>query len=353
MPEKKDLLWPYQLNTAFLLIPLIWLISALILMVTYRYLGWPDSESLASVLLVVLLISLLPLLLRTLDYLSSRRASVETQLFKVDFSYAALAQSSIQREPVRLPANIGIPGTAVPESGTQIIRVLEDVSGNEVVVVDIEEGDAWWVTRLLALSGGAVRAGSPKAIVFVGMVSHHPGAFLGWVRPADALKAILRSKEAYLDRYLRAKRIAQQLFIFGDDQIIPTNLTLQQDVLNYTYNFEYKERGEAAFEQVLMDQLKSTFSANPAVTLTPLEDPPDRLTLSRLNELFSHCLFQDQVDLDQPDEVQIETFLKSEAPYIALVRNKKYESMLERSAGERLILRSFYEAMIKKEATTS
>jgi hypothetical protein len=293
MPNKNDLLWPYHQVIALVLVPVIWIVFTLILTITRKYLSWPDSGSLPTVIIVVVVISLVPLVLRTLDYLSSHRAAVETKLFKFDFSKAALAQSSIHREPVRLPANIGIPGTAIPESGQQIISVLDDATRNEIVIVDIEEGDAWWVTRFLALSGGAVRAGSPKAIVFVGTVSNKTGTFIGWIRPAEALKAIVKSRDDYLLRYLRAKRIAQQVFLFGDDQIIPTGLTLQQDVLNYTYNVEYKERGEAALEQILMDQVKTTYSANPTVKLNPLESPPDKLTLSRLKDLFGHCLFQE------------------------------------------------------------
>jgi hypothetical protein len=347
MRDKKDLLWPYKLNFTFLVVLLIWIMCGLILALTYSYLGWPDRSALPTVLIVVLILGLLPLMLRLLDYLSIRRASVDAKLFKIDFSNAAVSQTSIETVSVQLPANIGIPGTALMESGVQIIDVLDDAPRNEVVVVDLEDGNAWWVTRFLALCGGAVRAGSPRAIVIVGTTHNMSGIFLGWIRPADALKAILNSKSEYRDRHLRAKRISQQLLLFGDDHIKPACVSLQPEVDKYKLHPGLMERGDAAFEQILMDQLRAAVSANTSVP--PLEIPPDRLTVSRSYELFRHTLYCDHIDLNQPDEEQINMFLTTEAPYIALVRDKKYVSMLERTAGERLILRRLYEAMTKTE----
>jgi len=346
MQDKKDLLWPYKLNFTFLVVLLIWIVCGLILALTYTYLSWPDRSALPTVLIVVLIIGLVPLILRLLDYLSSRRASIDAKLFKIDFSNAAVSQTSIETVSVQLPANIGIPGTALGESGLQIFDVLDDAPRNEVVVVDLEDGNAWWVTRFLALCGGAVRAGSPKAIVIVGTIHNISGIFLGWIRPTDALKAILNSKSEYRDRHLRAKRISQQLLVFGEDDIKPTCVTLQQVVDTYKHHAGLMERGDAAFEQILMDQLKTG-----SVKLPSLETPPDRLTESRLNELFKHTLYDAHIDLNQPDKEQINMFLRTETLYIALVRDKKYVSMLERTAGERLVLRTLYEAMMKKETT--
>jgi hypothetical protein len=50
---------------------------------------------------------------------------------------------------------------------TQILDTLRQATGDYVVVVDLEDGKAWWETRLLVLLAGAVRLGKPDKIVFV------------------------------------------------------------------------------------------------------------------------------------------------------------------------------------------
>jgi hypothetical protein len=76
------------------------------------------------------------------------------------------------------------------------------------------------------------------------------------------------------------------------------------------------------------------------LALYGLENPPDRLTLGRLNELLGHCLHLGVVDLDSPPEDQISAFLDSNAPYVATVRRHTYEGLVERAAVEHLILRN-------------
>ena len=94
-----------------------------------------------------------------------------------------LDQPDVRRETPGIPDNIGVSGPIVSDtSPMNIIQTLKDATRNEIVVIDLKEGEAWWVTRLLALSVGAVRAGSLSTFVFTGMkeIRSHHNREKGW-----------------------------------------------------------------------------------------------------------------------------------------------------------------------------
>ena len=111
--------------------------------------------------------------------------------WKIDFSQIDLNRPELRHESFGLPANIGVVGPIISDAAPMhIMETLRQASHHEVVVIDLQDGDAWWVTRLLALSAGAVRAGSPKALVFVGKQENQDLRYLGWSRPADVLPTL-------------------------------------------------------------------------------------------------------------------------------------------------------------------
>jgi len=324
---------------AFLLVPLIWMVLAAALYLAEETLGWPDSESRNIVSLVVLAAGFVPVILVLLDFLSSRGVVLSYKGWKIDFSQVDLNRPELKRESFGLPANIGVAGPIVSDTAPMdIIETLRQASRHEIVVIDLQDGDAWWVTRLLALSAGAVRAGSPKALVFVGRQENQDLRLLGWSRPADVLDSIRRAKQEYERRYQRAMRIAMQVEMYGGSEFLPSPTpSLHQDVQRYTGNPAYTQLGAAVPEQILMDQL-ARFEQDGGY----LENPPDRLNASRLNDLFGHCLYRGQIDLEWPRDKQISTLLESPTQYVALVRAGRFESMLKREDGERLIVRELH-----------
>jgi hypothetical protein len=59
-------------------------------------------------------------------------------------------------------------GQLLDDSGTvQILETLRAAVRHQVAVVDLDDGTAWWETRLLVLCAGAARQGRPNAIVFL------------------------------------------------------------------------------------------------------------------------------------------------------------------------------------------
>src|SRR5262245_14599784 len=206
----RERLWPHSKRATLTAIPFIWVIATILLFASSKYLGWPDAGSTKVVVPAVALIGFLPLGLMLVDFAASNRAVLDIKGVKIDFSQQARSSQSFG-----LPDNIGISGAVVTDSSPmEIIDALEHATQSEVAVIDIKDGNAWWITRLLALCAGAVRSGCPSAIVFIGMKDGEYGTFLGWAAPTALLKAILRDRSEYFSTYHHAASIANQIVAF-------------------------------------------------------------------------------------------------------------------------------------------
>jgi len=288
----------------------------------------------------------LPLALVLIDFIAERRGVLDIKGVKIDFSRLELRQDSSG-----LPENIGEPGVIVSDSSPmKIVATLKTATANEMVRIDLKDGNAWWTTRLLALAAGAVRAGSPKVLIFTGMKENVPASFLGWAKPSDILKALLDEDPEYRERYARARMIARQLSLFGRKsppaivdpaELWPVNAIPAPEVQRYLSDPKYLELGDAAFEQILLDQLVRTFGPN-GQPIQSFENPPERITLGRFHQLFEHCICQDAIHLNWPRDKQLAAFWDSTGPYIALVRAGKFDSLLKRETAEHFIMKRFF-----------
>jgi hypothetical protein len=348
MVDNREMLWPYGSTVAFVTLAVVVIVVAAVFAVARAQGIWPDAWGGATIFYIAVAIGGIPLMLALFDFFSSRRAIIDVKGFKIDFSNFDLTQVEIKAESFGLPDNIGIPGTIVTDSSPmQIVAALEETTNHEVALIDIKTGNAWWTTRLLALSAGAARAGSPKAFVFLGTKENVHETFLGWAAPSDIQEAILAAKREYRAVFDNATRIAKNVesYLPNAPGFIPT---VHPDVLRYTSHQGYFQLGSAAFEQILMDQLAK--KADPPAP-GGLEDPPDRLTLGRLTELFGHCLYQDKIDLTWSKDKQILELLNSHSAYVVLLRGGRYESMLKREEGERVILKGVLSQVQRTKAS--
>jgi hypothetical protein len=343
-------LWPYSRRAALGAVPLIWIAGALIMLALNKYFGWPDSGAVKFVVPAVALVGFLPLVLMLVDFAASSRAVLDIKGVKIDFS-----QEVAVSQAFGLPDNIGIPGAVVTDSSPmQIIDALEQATQSAVAVLDVKEGNAWWVTRLLALCAGAVRSGRPSAIVFIGMKENANGSFLGWADPNALLRAVIEDKTDYEITYHRAASIAAQVIAFHGMELAPTvfmpplppatvgqpqPVALHSDVSRYACQDAYVSRGAAAFEQILMDQLALKH-----------ENPPDRLTLGRLNHLFEHCLYRDVIDLAQPGDKQFLAVLRAKAQFIALMKQDRFLGLIKAETGQRFVLEQLFSQENKRRS---
>lgn len=336
-------LWRYSIRSALLAAPIIWIAFGVVLAGTRGSLGWPDGSSMKWVFPTVVGAGLVPILLCVIDYVASRGAVLGFKGFTIDFS-----RTEIQRATFGLPENIGRPGAVIPDStAMEIVATLEAATTNPIIRLDIKEGNAWWVSRLFALSAGAVRVGAPSVFVFIGVKQEEEGIYLGWARPAALVRAFVADHTrrgtppvTFGVVYRKAERLTYQVATFlrpAGEPATPFDVpppAAPGEIQRYINRGKYAELGAAAFEQVLLDQLGAY----------GLEDPPDQLTLGRLEGLFAHCLHRDTVDLEWPKERQLTAFLESSGPYVAVVRRGKYEGLVERSEVDRLIVRRLFRA---------
>lgn len=333
MPDSTLSLWPYGKRSALLAAPLIWLIAGILLAVANQYWGWPNAGTAKLLVPAVMLVGLAPLTLVVIEFLARRRALLDIKGVKIDFGPRAGATPAFS-----LPDNIGIPGTVVIDSSPmKILDTLALAIQCEVAVVDLKEGDAWWVSRLLALCAGAVRSRHPAAIVFTGMHEGSAGAYLGWAEPRALLTALLKDNDQYASAYRRAEAITLQLAAFQGTELMPgmgaTTLDPHFEVARYAFDqdSDYLKLGLAAFEQVLLDQLALNH-----------ENPPDRLTLGRLQHLFGHCLRRETIDLGEPGDRQIIAMLRAKADYIGLIKHGHYAGLLKTDTGQRALLEHLF-----------
>ena len=105
---------------------------------------------------------------------------------------------------------------AVTDNGTSnILETLRQATSTGIVVVDLEDGHAWWETRLLVLVSGAGRLGKPDKIVFVANEEGKQRIFQGWADPKDLLHQLLNENEQYKRSFYNAKAAAKQWELFG------------------------------------------------------------------------------------------------------------------------------------------
>jgi hypothetical protein len=296
-------------------------------MLTSRIASWPDAETRPLMTYATLVVSVVPLVLVLLDFVAERRAVFGYKGFTVDFSKIDLTESHVRRDAVLLPDNIGQPGAIVTDSSPmEIVAVLGDVTRHEVARVDLGSGDSWWTTRLLALAAGAVRVGAPKALVFLGRRYNVESTFLAWLTPDAVLNALLDANPQYLEAYGEAQTATAQLVTYRRDPPMPPPLPIDG---RYLTDPRYTSLGPAAFEQILLDRL----------VLKGMEAEPERLTLARFQELFEPFAYRDAIDLEWPGDRRVAALLESSAEFVAVTRGGRYESIVQRSVADRLILR--------------
>jgi hypothetical protein len=344
--SRTDSLWPFNKALALVAMPGIWALIGLTVLIVHKAADWPDSDSGKIILYIALVAGSLPLALVLIDFIAERRAVLDIKGVKIDFSRIELRQDSSG-----LPENIGEPGVLLSDSSPmKIVATLKRATASEMVRLDLKDGNGWWTTRLLALTAGAVRAGSPQVLIFTGQKESVSASFLGWAKPSDVLKALLDDNPEYRDRYNRARMIAGQLSLFGRKTPIappnpadlwPTTDIPAQDVQRYLNDHQYLELGDAALEQIFLDQLVRTHGPN-GQPIQSFENPPERITLGRFHQLFEHIICRAAIDLNWPRDKQLAAFWDSDARYIALVRGGKFDSLLKRDTAEHFIMKRFF-----------
>lgn len=202
MNEPDRRFWPFRPRTSIawsigILVSLLFVLNAL-----KRRDEWLiSSDSDTAVLIGLVAVSLLPILLAVLESSSSGAELIEYGGVKSDFSQMPQVGTS----EFAVPSNIGVSGRAVSDSSTtEILDALRKATACESVVIDLEDGHAWWETRLLVLLAGAVRLRKPERVV-VGKDGGVDGCFQGWGYSVTLLPYLLKAHPQYARSYYAAQ----------------------------------------------------------------------------------------------------------------------------------------------------
>jgi hypothetical protein len=325
-PRRSGRIWPFGVIPALITAGAVLVVLLVTVVVLDSTAHWPDKRWQGWLMLGVVLLAVTPLLLLILDRVAHAGGSVEFRGIKIAFA-AEAAESAIT-----LPSNMGIPpGLPVADSGGfQLQAAMREAVRNNVLVVDLEEGAAWWETRLLTLCVGAHRRGQVRAVVFIATDRTVARTFQGWATPGQLAQALLDAnpemRHAADNAEVTARRwhLAYPPSLPGADEnagaagVNP--LPDQRKVPNYYVPFCGPGRNAFADEQFLLNEL------------APFEQQPRPVTLVRLMELFGPILRAASFDELDPDDAWLRTALTLDDDYVAVTRGQIYVGMLSRSA---------------------
>lgn len=290
---------------------------------------WPADQLDQWVLLALFGLALLPVLLAVLDRMSLSGGSLEVRGIKVAF--AAVAQ---EQTTVVVPRNMGVPaGLAIGDSGGgAVLEGLKRFSKHDVVVIDLEDGTAWWETRLAVVCAGATRLGRPRAVVFLATQGGVERRFQGWAAPKELL-ATLRLRDPHLRRALDDAEVLThrwRLAFLPPSPDLPAQMakpSLPAAFSDPAFTqlqwmvFNDGERNEYASEQILMHELSA------------LESPEPRgITIVRLQDLFGAILHTESIDEQDPADRWLAVSLSQESDYLAVTRAGVYLGVLSHRA---------------------
>lgn len=324
MIDTRRRLWPFG-PRACLIAAAALLVGLLLLFGIFRVTaGWPGAQSETAVLIGILILSLLPIALAFLDAVMDRGAVIEYGGVKLAFSQGR----DLGTSGLTVSANIGVRGKAITDSSTtEILDTLRQAAAQDIAVIDLEEGQAWWETRLLVLLFGAVRHGRPDKIVFVGTDARKEQRFQGWSYARDLLPRLAKAHPQFEKSLHIVRAEASQLALVepaAAPGLPPWQPPLGPLAQRHPWMANDPTTGlpnELFAEQALQSELGEK--------IEQLEGARS-VSLLRLEELFRPILSKDHIDLSWPAERQLDAFLETEAPFLAITRDGHYATLVSR-----------------------
>lgn len=331
MSESTSRFWPFDARVSIVSAIALLVVLLLLVAVLRVTINWPSEKSENIVLIGVLLISLLPVLLAVVDVFIERGGVIEYKGVKIDFSQVPRVGIS----GITVPVNIGVRGEPVNDSGTtQILDALRQATACDVVIIDLEEGQAWWETRLLVLLAGAERLKRPDKIVFVGTDAGKEHCFQGWAYSGDLLRHLVYAHPQYMRSLQTARAAARQWELVEPinpaDRTNPGATPSQppwiQGALATRHPWMAFNSATGLPNVLLAEQLLATDLGE---RLERLQEPRT-ISLVRLSDLFRPVLNTDSIDQSWSSDRQIRTFLDGDAPYVAITQNGSYLTLVAR-----------------------
>jgi hypothetical protein len=199
----------------------------------------------------------------------------------------------------------------------------------DVAIIDLEQGSAWWETRLLALVAGATRLGRPGVIVFVATDGGVAQRFRGWAKADAILPLLLHSDRRYPVSYARARAAANQWSLVEPTFPGPPPPPFWVSGLAQQHGWmAYDSRtglpNELAFEQFLAADLGASIE---------IPEGGKRITMVRLDELFEPVLQRTAIEESWSDEKKVEMLIQAPASYVAVTQNGSFVRLVSKEVG--------------------
>jgi hypothetical protein len=310
---------------------------------------WPTAESDNLLLIGILVIGLIPMELLLIDALIRRGGKLSFQGIEI-----ALAASRPAVD-LRIDTNIGLAGATVRDNlSTQILDALNRAANSEVVVVDLEDGKAWWETRLFVLAAGGARIGRPRAIVLVTSERGQGRAFLGWATPASLVQALCEPSNPHHATYQKAYALARDAGEKWQKAILdmppgtaagtapgtPAGLTTYPwNLVGVAWNNGLPN--PFATEQFLAIELGQTIeekwkappsSTNPDASSAERFPGAVTVTEASVRSQFAGQLHRTAIEQGAAKEDQVAAFLADADEFVAITQGGSYVRLASRSA---------------------
>jgi hypothetical protein len=235
-------------------------------------------------------------------------------------------------------------------SSTQILHALKRAANSDVVVVDLENGKAWWETRLFVLAAGGARTGKPRAMVFVTSERGQSRAFLGWATPASLVEALFEPSNPRHTVYRKAHALALEAgekWQKAIDDTPPGGApTPPADLTTEPWNWGWVAGDSGrpnpfATEQFLAIELGRKieeswravpFPADPNASSAEKFPRAITITEASVRSQFAHQLHRTVIEEDAAKEDQVAVFLADSGPFVAITQSGSYVRLAPRSA---------------------
>jgi hypothetical protein len=348
MSDQRNKIWPFSPKASIFSTVIVLILLLVILGFLRSAFDWPAETSTNTVLMGILFISLVPLMLLIIDIIIDKGAVIAFKDFKIDFSKVG----QLGTVGFNIPVNIGVRGEPLNDSSSSnILGTLGLATSSGTVVLDLEDGHAWWETRLFVLLAGAERLGKPDKIVFVATEEGTENCFQGWGKPKDLLHCLNQSNPVYYLSLTRTRSAAMQWQLVEPLQPVPPDKfgkippkpswITSEIASRYTW-MAFNSSGlpnKLFAEQILQSELGEKIET---------KEGSKPISIVRLNELFKPFLNTKCIDQNSSPTQQKVAFLGNDSSWIAITNNRKYSSLVSRMA----ILNEMLKPLIERNSTS-
>jgi hypothetical protein len=323
-PDADHRLWPFRTRDALAVAAVALLILLGLMAVLKIAAHWPGDNAETTLLLAVMAASFVPIVLAAADIVIRRGGAVEYAGFKVDFSKGGGGRDI----GFSIPPNIGVRDKPLYDSDTaEILATLRDATRSKVAIIDLEQGEAWWETRLLVLLAGADRLGAPERIVFIATDKGQDRQFLGWATARGLLQRLIKAEPKYALHVAASRAAAAQWKTVEPPPPPPALPGLQFAAVTGGLASKYAWMAfdvattlpnDLLAEQILQSELGLLFEAQGA---------GHPISVSRLEALFRLVLRPGAIELSASSRDQVDALLSGQEADVVLTQGGAYLAM--------------------------